>query len=180
MHSKTFKRILIGLLFLAIIAFGILEYTCRQGEDCKCSAYSMDKATAIKEGFYIAPYSPKTKTLAIPNTNDTITFGDSWTEHTWQMSNGLCLFKHKVHGDTYNFCMTLSTVASDINTYPFDMKPLGDTVYDFGSYNGDRYNFGISKLSDTVKVLINQKNSDTASKQYFSDTLLFIRTKNGK
>lgn len=180
MHSKTFKRMLIGLILFTIIAFGILEFTCRYGEACKCSAFSIDKSAAIKDGFYIAPYSPITKKLAIPNTNDTITFGDAWTEHTWQMSNGLCLFRHKVHGDAYNFCITLSTVASDINTYPFDMKPLSDTVYDFGSYNGDRYNFGISKLSDTVKVLINQKNSDTANAQYFSDILLFIKTKNGE
>lgn len=180
MRLKTLKKIFIGLLLFGVIALVILEYACRQKEEYKCSAYSIDKETAIKEGFYIATYSPLTKTLAIPNTNDTVTFMDAWTEHTWQVSNGLCLFRHKVHGDSYNFCMTLSTVASDINTYPFNMKPLSDTVYDFGSYNGDRYNFGISKLSDTIKVLINQKNADTSNAQYFSDTLLFIRTKNGK
>ena len=148
--------------------------------------FSIDRKTAIEEGFYIDTYRPLKQSIAIPNIKDTIRFDSAWTEHSWQMERRLeiCLLEHKVKGDSYNFCMpfSTSTSASDINSYPFELKQLqqaSDPYYDRGSYLGNRFNFGMNAVRDTIKVVVEQKQNDTIATNRFVDTVMFIRTTSG-
>lgn len=151
----------------------------------KRSAFSNDKETAIKEGFYIDTYIPVQSSLIISSSKDTINLDSAWSEHSWTTERrfGICLCEHKIKGDSYNFCMPFSTTTSDINSYPFDIKQLekaSEPYYDPGSYFGNRFNFGLSALDDTIKIIITQKQIDTTTSNHFVDTLLFIRTKNSR
>ena len=106
----------------------------------------------------------------------------AWSEYSWttKTSLGLCVCEHKTKGDSYNFCMPLTTKNSDVNTYPFELRQLkktNDPFYDPGSYFGGRFNFGLSELADTVKIVISQKHSDPITTTQFVDTLIFIRTR---
>jgi hypothetical protein len=79
--------------------------------------------------------------------------------------------------------MPFLTTTSDVNSYPFDLRQLqkaSEPYYDPGSYFGGRLNFGLSDLTDTVKIVISQKHSDPITTNQFVDTLIFIRTKNSR
>ena len=83
------RKIFIVSLIIVIAGLIAMEYLCNGREVCKCSAYSLDKKSAIEEGFYIDPYIPIKKTYVVSNSKDTIHFDSAWSEHTWKFSKGL-------------------------------------------------------------------------------------------
>jgi hypothetical protein len=181
---KTLKYFVVGLLIVATVGFILFEYVCRS-KMAKYSAFSINRETAISEGFYIDTYVPVQTSLVMSNNADTIKFDSAWSEHSWTTERrfGLCLCEHKIKGDSYNFCIPFSTTSSDINSYKFDMKQLHlatEPYYDPGSYLGNRFNFGLSALSDTIKIILTQTNVDINTTIPFVDTLLFIKTKNSR
>ncbi|MBI5858992.1 MAG: hypothetical protein HZB42_15270 [Sphingobacteriales bacterium] len=168
-----FRKILIVGLIVVIAGLIAMEYICNQGKVCKCSAYSTNKTSAIEEGFYIDTYVPLNETYAVSDLRDTIHFDSAWSEHTWQFSKGLCLLRHKIKGDGFNICIPFTTTNSDVNTYSFTLAPIIKNTVEEGisSYVGGRINFGVDKLSDTIRLIIKEDRN--------IDTILFVRTKNG-
>lgn len=173
-----FKKVIIGFIIAIPIPVTILESICRSKSGrCKCSAFSINRQTAIEEKFYIDTYLPVERTFPVPNTKDTISFDSAWTEYGWKMEKrwGLCILEHKVKNKNLNFCVPFRTKLSNVNSYSFEMKQFSQTedpYFDPGSLGLNRFNFGINSLIDTIRILITQR--DTVS--VFSDTLYFIKT----
>lgn len=178
---KLQKIIKIGLI-VVVGGFIALEFICNQKEECKCSAYSVDKTSAISEGFYIDTYEPLRKSYVISNLKDSIFFGSGWSEHTWQFSKGLCLLRHKVKGDGFNICVPFSTTNSHINTDSFALAPIVGNKIEEGisSYFGGRINYGVDKLSDTIKLILRDKTKIDPQSEYEKDTVFFVKTKSSK
>jgi len=177
---KVLKYTIGGLVLVILIGFVLLEIACRETM-YKRSAFSFDRETAIKEGFYIDTYIPVQSAFILPKNRDTLNFDSAWTEHSWTTERklGLCLFEHKVKGVGYNFCAPFSTTSSDINSFPFDLTQLrqaDDPYFDPGSYFGGRFNFGLTGVVDTIRLVISQKQKDIITSS-FIDTLLFVKKK---
>jgi|KBSSwiS6_1023812.scaffolds.fasta_scaffold01374_7 hypothetical protein len=179
--SKVLKYSIRGFVVVVLAGFIFFEIACRERSDhCKCSAFSNDRKTAIEEGFYIDTYIPIQSFAIISNKQDTLNFDSAWTEHSWTMVRrfGVCLFEYKTKGKGYNFCIPFSTTSSDLNSNLFELKQLpqiNDPYYDPGGFLGNRFNFGLSGLSDTIRVILTQKQKDTISPNSSNDTLLFVR-----
>jgi hypothetical protein len=177
------RRTLIVSVIVIAVGFVAIEYICNQKEACKCSAYSIDKGSAIEEGFYIDTYAPINETYLVSNVKDTIHFDSAWSEHGWEFSKGLCLLKHKLKGHGFNVCIPFTTTNSDVSSYSFTLAPIIENKTEEGisSYVSGRINFQTEKTSDTIRLLI-KENKITGSDQIQNrmDTILFVKTSSSK
>lgn len=185
MFRKALKYYIIGLLVVLIIGIVLSEFACRSGTERHFPGFSTTKEGSISEGFYVSSYLPQKVKYFVPNRHDTICFDTAWLEHNWKVEErfGLCLLEHKVKTNDFHFSLPLTTAASHDSGYKFTMKPVSQSsylLYKEGEFFLNSFIADLPTMQDTIKVVVSNNVSDTSMWGAFSDTLLFIRLKNGR
>jgi hypothetical protein len=185
MFRKALKYYIVGLLVVLIGGIALFEFACRSVTERHFPGFSTTKESSISDGFYVSSYLPENVNYIVPNRRDTISFDTAWLEHNWKVVErfGLCLLEHKVKNNDFHFSVPLMTTASHDSGYRFTMKPLSQSsylLYTEGEFFQNSFITDFPTVQDTIKVIVSNTASDTSLSTSFSDTLSFIRLKNGR
>lgn len=185
MFRKALKYYIIGLLVVLIGGIALFEFACRSVTERHFPGFSITKESSISDGFYVSSYLPENVNYIVPNSNDTISFDTAWLEHNYKVEErfGLCFLEHKVKNNDFHFSLPLTTTSSHDSGYRFTMKPVSRSsylLYKEGEFFQNSFVVDFPTVQDTIRVIVSNNASDTTTSTALSDTLSFIRLKNGR